>query len=263
MLRGRAEGRRDRRMVAGPVPGTDRLDYIVHYPFIHAYTAWVQDHKLALRDALPVAVATYAVSVLLAYPCLRFHDIPVRQWLTRRTMHKDAKQESVAEAAGCSGIARFRSRPNRLLRAHASRIPAKGRLSPGDGSTSPHRSEDNMSCQQQDSRRPALSPGDFDRRAFLRSGPALAHPGAIARAAATPAETWFATWGAAPAGPPASASTLAFSNQALRLTGHTSAGALRPRRAGQGGAADPVLLNRRRARYRQRRASAACTILFP
>jgi peptidoglycan/LPS O-acetylase OafA/YrhL len=74
--------------------------YIVHYPFIYAYTAWVQDHKLALRDALPVAVASYAVSLLLAYLCLRFYDIPVRQWLTRRTMHKVAKQESVAEAAG-------------------------------------------------------------------------------------------------------------------------------------------------------------------
>lgn len=57
-------------------------------------------HKLALRDALPVAVASYAVSLLLAYLCLRFYDIPVRQWLTRRTMHEVAKQESVAEAAG-------------------------------------------------------------------------------------------------------------------------------------------------------------------
>lgn len=45
-------------------------------------------------------MTSYAVSVLLACLCLRFYDIPVRQWLTRRTMQQAVPKESVAEAAG-------------------------------------------------------------------------------------------------------------------------------------------------------------------
>ncbi|CAH0186419.1 hypothetical protein SRABI118_01381 [Massilia sp. Bi118] len=63
------------------------------------------------------------------------------------------------------------------------------------------------------------------RRHFLQAGPALA--AALATAApparaAAPLEAWCATWGTAPAGPPAAASTLAIANQTLRLIVHTS-----------------------------------------
>jgi lysophospholipase L1-like esterase len=72
------------------------------------------------------------------------------------------------------------------------------------------------------------------RRAFLRAGPALAtaalaFPATAPRAATSPAETWYASWGTAPAGPPASSSTLSFSNQTLRLIAHTSTGGSRLR----------------------------------
>lgn len=64
------------------------------------------------------------------------------------------------------------------------------------------------------------------RRHFLQAGPALAAALASAappaRAAAAPLEAWCATWGTAPAGPPAAASTLAIANQTLRLIVHTS-----------------------------------------
>src|SRR5438067_7564814 len=74
----------------------------------------------------------------------------------------------------------------------------------------------------------------LSRRGFLRAGPALATaalalPAGVAPAANGPAESWFATWGTAPAGPPASASTLSFSNQTLRLIVHASVGGSRVR----------------------------------
>ncbi|RYE97049.1 MAG: SGNH/GDSL hydrolase family protein, partial [Oxalobacteraceae bacterium] len=70
------------------------------------------------------------------------------------------------------------------------------------------------------------------RRSFLRGASALAAglalaPGAVGQALA--AESWTATWGTAPAGPPTSAGALAFSNQTLRLIAHTSIGGNRLR----------------------------------
>jgi lysophospholipase L1-like esterase len=71
------------------------------------------------------------------------------------------------------------------------------------------------------------------RRHFLRTAPALAAALATAappvRAAISSPEAWCATWGTAPAGPPAAASTLSFANQTLRLIVHTSIGGSRVR----------------------------------
>jgi lysophospholipase L1-like esterase len=68
------------------------------------------------------------------------------------------------------------------------------------------------------------------RRHFLQAAPALAAALATTLATvSTPVRAagsspWCATWGAAPAGPPASSSMLSFSNQTLRLIVHTSIG---------------------------------------
>ncbi|HEY8024428.1 MAG TPA: acyltransferase family protein, partial [Burkholderiaceae bacterium] len=63
--------------------------YIIHYPFVYTYFAWVANRQMALSDALPVAVATYSVCVALAYLFLRFYDIPIRNWLGKRHMGKE------------------------------------------------------------------------------------------------------------------------------------------------------------------------------
>ena len=57
------------------------------------------------------------------------------------------------------------------------------------------------------------------RRTFLHALPALA---GYLTLPANAADTWCATWGTAPAGPPPSASLQTFSNQTLRLIVHTS-----------------------------------------
>jgi len=72
------------------------------------------------------------------------------------------------------------------------------------------------------------------RRNFLRAGPLLAASLAVSAAPARAqsggaGERWSATWGAAPAGPPPSASTQSFTSQTLRLVVHTSIGGNRVR----------------------------------
>ncbi|MGL5786631.1 MAG: acyltransferase family protein [Bacteroidales bacterium] len=58
--------------------------YMVHYPFIYLYYAWVKNGNLTFEQSLPGAVAVVAGSIALAYICLRFYDIPVRKYLTNR-----------------------------------------------------------------------------------------------------------------------------------------------------------------------------------
>lgn len=55
--------------------------YITHYPFVYIYTAWVQDHKVPLREAFPVGVLVFLACIGLAYACLKCYDEPVRRWL--------------------------------------------------------------------------------------------------------------------------------------------------------------------------------------
>ena len=58
--------------------------YIVHYPFIYWYYAWVKNEGLTFGESLPGAAALVAGSVALAYLCLKLYDIPVRRYLTAR-----------------------------------------------------------------------------------------------------------------------------------------------------------------------------------
>jgi peptidoglycan/LPS O-acetylase OafA/YrhL len=57
--------------------------YMVHYPFIYLYYAWVKNEKLTFAQSLPGAAALVIGSILLAYLCLKLYDVPVRRWLKR------------------------------------------------------------------------------------------------------------------------------------------------------------------------------------
>jgi lysophospholipase L1-like esterase len=67
------------------------------------------------------------------------------------------------------------------------------------------------------------------RRDFLHAASALAAGLALAPHAAHAAESWYGTWGTAPAGPAPATSYLAFSNQTLRLIVRASIGGSRVR----------------------------------
>jgi peptidoglycan/LPS O-acetylase OafA/YrhL len=58
--------------------------YIIHYPLIYIYTAWVADNKIPLREAFPVGLLVLFSSIVIAYACLKLYDRPVRKWLTKR-----------------------------------------------------------------------------------------------------------------------------------------------------------------------------------
>ena len=58
--------------------------YMVHYPFIYLYFAWVKNNDLTFEQSLPGAAGVVAGSIILAYICLKFYDIPVRRYLTNR-----------------------------------------------------------------------------------------------------------------------------------------------------------------------------------
>lgn len=58
--------------------------YMVHYPFIYLYFAWVKNNDLTFEESLPGAAGVVVGSIIVAYICLKFYDIPVRRYLTNR-----------------------------------------------------------------------------------------------------------------------------------------------------------------------------------
>ena len=62
--------------------------YMVHYPFIYLYFAWVKNNDLTFEESLPGAAAVVAGSIALAYICLKFYDVPVRRYLTKRFLKR-------------------------------------------------------------------------------------------------------------------------------------------------------------------------------
>lgn len=62
--------------------------YMVHYPFIYLYYAWVKNENLTFEQSLPGAAALVVGSVILAYLCLKLYDEPVRRFLTKRLLPK-------------------------------------------------------------------------------------------------------------------------------------------------------------------------------
>ena len=62
--------------------------YVVHYPFIYLYYAWVKNNNLPFRDSVWGAAAVVVGSVVLAWLCLKLYDEPVRRWLAKRFLRK-------------------------------------------------------------------------------------------------------------------------------------------------------------------------------
>ncbi|MGB8193454.1 MAG: acyltransferase [Chitinophagaceae bacterium] len=60
--------------------------YIIHYPFIYLFMAWIDNNKATLTttDIVMMAAGVFVVTVGLAYGCLKLYDEPVRKWLTRQ-----------------------------------------------------------------------------------------------------------------------------------------------------------------------------------
>lgn len=59
--------------------------YVVHYPFMYLFYAWLWGgtEKITFAQAWPVALLLFFGNIVLAYLCLKFYDEPVRKFLTR------------------------------------------------------------------------------------------------------------------------------------------------------------------------------------
>jgi peptidoglycan/LPS O-acetylase OafA/YrhL len=65
--------------------------YITHYPLIYVYTAWVANNKIPLGVyGLFVGLLLFIASIALAWACLKLYDEPVRNWLKKRFLIKQA-----------------------------------------------------------------------------------------------------------------------------------------------------------------------------
>ena len=59
--------------------------YIVHYPVMYLFYAWLIENKLySFGETWHVVIMVFAINIALAYACLKLYDEPVRRWLTKR-----------------------------------------------------------------------------------------------------------------------------------------------------------------------------------
>lgn len=65
--------------------------YMVHYPFIYLYYAWVKNENLTFGESLPGALALVAGCILLAWICLKAYDAPMRRFLSARWLRSGKK----------------------------------------------------------------------------------------------------------------------------------------------------------------------------
>lgn len=63
--------------------------YIIHYPFMYLFYAWLIKHSLfCFTDTWAVTLTVYIWNIVAAYLCLKLYDEPVRKWLSRKFIHQ-------------------------------------------------------------------------------------------------------------------------------------------------------------------------------
>ena len=59
--------------------------YIVHYPIMYIFYAWLIEKKYyTLQDCWAVVLLVVVSSIILAFLCLKLYDEPLRRWLGRK-----------------------------------------------------------------------------------------------------------------------------------------------------------------------------------
>ncbi len=59
--------------------------YAIHYPIMYLFYAWLIEHQLFTFAATwQVALAVFALNILVAYLCLKLYDEPIRKYLAKR-----------------------------------------------------------------------------------------------------------------------------------------------------------------------------------
>lgn len=62
--------------------------YMVHYPFMYLFYAWVWGKGIELHQSWPMILLLFFGNILLAYLCLKLYDEPLRKWLSKKYLAK-------------------------------------------------------------------------------------------------------------------------------------------------------------------------------
>lgn len=88
-------GRHDRPFLDGllPLHGRHLLPvYIIHYPFMYLFYAWMIRHGIAdFARTWPAALLLFFGNILLAYAALKLYDEPLRRRLAKRFLHRPVR----------------------------------------------------------------------------------------------------------------------------------------------------------------------------
>lgn len=60
--------------------------YIIHYPVMYLFYAWVWNNGITLGEALPICAALFVGIIFMAWLALRFYDTPLRRYLSARLL---------------------------------------------------------------------------------------------------------------------------------------------------------------------------------
>ncbi len=91
-----ASGQASGRMTSGICRLLGELSYpvyIVHYPLMYLFYAWVWGCEVPWSEARPVAAGVIAASILLAWTALRLYDLPVRRLLNEKLLRRTSAVE--------------------------------------------------------------------------------------------------------------------------------------------------------------------------
>lgn len=73
--------------------------YIIHYPVMYMFYAWVWTHGYTFGEVWPVCALLFPGIILLAWAALRLYDAPVRRYLSRRLLQRQpSSSASTAKA---------------------------------------------------------------------------------------------------------------------------------------------------------------------
>ncbi|GAT62755.1 acyltransferase family protein [Paludibacter jiangxiensis] len=68
--------------------------YVVHYPFMYLFYAWLIKNKLyTFGETWVMSLVVMLWNILLAYACLKLYDEPVRNYLAKRFLNKQNKDK--------------------------------------------------------------------------------------------------------------------------------------------------------------------------
>ena len=60
--------------------------YIIHYPVMYLFYAWVWNNGITPGEALPICAALFLGIIFMAWLALRFYDTPLRRYLSARLL---------------------------------------------------------------------------------------------------------------------------------------------------------------------------------